>query len=68
MWSATVKPKVDILLKEGDNLRKPLIWSKDNKTTITKYSDAEYAMWTHYGIYTVDKICFDESTISIVTN
>ena len=68
MWSATVKPKVDILLDVGDNLRKPLVWSKDNETTITKHSDSEYTMWTHHGIYTVDKICFDESTISIVTN
>jgi hypothetical protein len=67
MWSATVKPKIDILLNEGHKLRKPLMWSKNNQTTITKYSDSEYAMWTHHGIYVVDKICFDESTISIIT-
>jgi hypothetical protein len=24
-------------------------------------------MWTHHGIYVVNKICFDESTISIVS-
>ena len=67
MWSATVKTKINILLESGDNLRKPLIWSKNNETTITKCSDSEYAMWTHHGIYVVDKICFDESTISIVS-
>jgi hypothetical protein len=67
MWSAMVKPKIDILLEEGNNLSKPLIWSKNNQTTITKYSDSEYAMWTHHGIYVVNKICFDESTICIVS-
>lgn len=62
-----VKPKIDILLEEGNNLSKPLIWSKNNQTTITKYSDSEYSMWTHHGIYVVNKICFDESTICIVS-
>jgi hypothetical protein len=65
MWAATIKPKIDILLNEGDNLRKPLIWSKDRQTTITKYSDNEYAMWTENGIYIINKNYFDESTISI---
>lgn len=65
MWAANIKPKIDILLDEGDNLRKPLMWFKDNKTTITKYSDLEYAMWTEHGIYVINKNYFDESTISI---
>lgn len=65
MWAATIKPKIDILLNEGDNLRKPLIWLKDRQTTITKYSDNEYAMWTENGIYIINKNYFDESTISI---
>lgn len=67
MWSATINPKVDILLDEGDNLRKPLLWSKENRTTVSKYSETEYAMWTHQGIYIVDKICFDESSLMILS-
>jgi hypothetical protein len=67
MWSATIKTKTNILISEGDNLRKPLFIDKDVIVTITKYDDDNYVMWTHHGLIVTEKKYFDEHTLSVLT-
>lgn len=67
MWSATIKTKTNILISEGDNLRKPLFIDKDVIVTITKYDDDNYVMWTHHGLFITEKKYFDEHTLSVLT-
>ena len=67
MWAAEAIANRNIPLTEKEDWSDMNVIPKGSKITITKGQLKKYALWSFHGIWDLDEIFVDESTIKILS-